>query len=290
MIGGYDRGMDGIRRQLLDDGWALVRGVVGRDDIVAAKERLREILSHVDYYRQHIGIIRQVKDPLLREHPDPLLRFDWINEITFRDQILWERLAAHRRLVDLACAVLDEPTVFTLNGGGLFLKPPRGGAEVPWHQDVSPFVDPPEQGRTTNPLLFDFWLGLDPATEENGCLQLIPGSQHHGRVPHQDRGGILPELDIAAFGYTQRDVVSMPMDPGDVLVWHQDMFHHSNPNRSDRQRIGVASIYMGGSHEQQIRSWASRNLPVKGCDRTRYAVAINGKPRPLDLPLPPAGG
>jgi phytanoyl-CoA hydroxylase len=51
-------------------------------------------------------------------------------------------------------------------------KPPFIGGEIRAHQDASYlYADPIE--------MVGFWIALEDATEENGCLQFIPGS-HKG--------------------------------------------------------------------------------------------------------------
>lgn len=279
------------RRELLHGkGYFVVRGVLDPDDCRAVKDRLRMVCENIDHYRKYIGIIREVPDESLRDHPDALLRFNWINEIGFRDSVLWERCAAHPRLLEVARKVVGE-TVYPLNGGGFFLKPPRSESTVPWHQDSSPFSIPPENGEPRNPLLFDYWLGIDPATHENGCLQLIPGSQTKGRLVPKQLGGILPELVPAEHGYGPDDIVSVPMEAGDMLVWHQDMFHYSDPNRSDRQRIGKASVYMSGDEEHEIRDRLATGQKTPGINAYRPALCIDGELQPLRsdaiIPLPP---
>ena len=64
------------------------------------------------------------------------------------------------------------------------VKPPRIRREKPWHQDAAYF-------RGSDPsLMFGVWIALDPATTENGCMELIPGSHRAGPVPH------IPHPDI----------------------------------------------------------------------------------------------
>ena len=64
------------------------------------------------------------------------------------------------------------------------LKPPQIGGEKPWHQDAAYF-------RGSDPgLMFGVWIALDPATSENGCMEVVPGSHLAGPAPH------IPHEDI----------------------------------------------------------------------------------------------
>ncbi|MDE0229473.1 MAG: phytanoyl-CoA dioxygenase family protein, partial [Spirochaetaceae bacterium] len=257
------------RDELIENGYYVERAVLGAPDIETCKNRLREVARHVDYYRDKIRLIVDVQDESYRDHPDPLRRFDWINEISFRDPVLWRYAAAHPRLIALAMEVLG-PDIYPLNGGGFFMKPPRHGGEVPWHQDASPFDG---AGGIPVPVLFDFWLGLDAARIDNGCMELIPGSHLLGRLEHEDTGKIHAEVDPFRHGFSPRDIVRIETDPGDVIVWHQDMIHRSPPNRSDRPRIGKASVYMSGTDEAAVRRM---NNPKGTMGGNRPPICLDG--------------
>ena len=239
------------REQLERDGYFVVRGILSRENIDVALDRLRRVAAHMpDFYAERLPKWAAVAGA--ETHPDPLYRYDWIDGITFFDAVLWKHIAAHPKLLAVARQVVG-PRVFPTNGGGFFMKPPGSPKSVPWHQDASPFLETPEHGKARNPLLFDFWLGLTEATAEMGCLRVIPGSQHRGRLEHLEHGGLLPELDIAAHGYTEADIHTIETGPGDLIVWHQDMIHGSNSNRSGNSRIAVASIYHGEPEENLLR-------------------------------------
>lgn len=73
-------------------------------------------------------------------------------------------------------------------------------------------------------------------------------------------------------GHNDSDVVSIPTEPGDLIVWHQDMIHGSQPNRSSRSRIAVASIYHGWNEEEKLRQEHR-----KGAIRRRPNLAWDGR-------------
>ena len=57
------------------------------------------------------------------------------------------------------------------------MKPSRVGSAVEWHQDLAYFPH-------TNPDLVNTLIYLDDATEENGCLQVLP-RQHDRFFDHR---------------------------------------------------------------------------------------------------------
>ncbi len=116
------------------------------------------------------------------------------------------------------------------------VKPPKISGEKPWHQDAAYF-----RGSDPN-LMFGVWIALDPATRENGCMEVIPGSHLGGPVPHvpaEDINLCTIRPDLVRL----EDRVAVPMDPGDVLVFHSLTHHYTAANRSDRRRRALQFHY-----------------------------------------------
>lgn len=113
------------------------------------------------------------------------------------------------------------------------LKPPRIGREKPWHQDCAYFNVPID---TT---VVGVWGALDPATVENGCMHVIPGSHREGPHPHfKVRDWQICDTDVRA-----DQGVPVPLEPGGLLFWH-GLTHHGSPmNRSDQSRRGIQLHY-----------------------------------------------
>ena len=261
-------------------GYAVVRGVLSADDVAAVKERLRHLAAHAGRYR-HLGVHFH-PDPAVvpRGDGDPLARFEQIGNAPFLDPTIRARLLAHPALVRLAAALLG-PDLHVINAG-FFVKPAHGGAEVPWHQDAATWGIPPGAWTPADaPPIFDFWLALDPTDRGNGCLELLPGSERRGIVPHTRRGRLLPEADPAACGLDPARAVALPAAPGDLVVYHQDTFHRSDTNRSDRPRLAAAGTLVGARDLARLRAL----LP--GLETlARPPLVRAGRPVALADPLP----
>jgi len=97
---------------------------------------------------------------------------------------------------------------------------------IPWHQDNGVIL--PEADAAT---ILTVWLPLNEATVENGCLQVIPGSQRGGLEAHcpTEQGVAIPERLLEG-----RAAVSLPLQPGSVLLMHQRTIHRSLENRTEQ--------------------------------------------------------
>jgi phytanoyl-CoA hydroxylase len=116
------------------------------------------------------------------------------------------------------------------------VKPPKVSGEKPWHQDAAYF-------RGSDPsLMFGVWIALDPATRENGCMEVMPGSHRRGPAPH------VPAVDINLCTIRPdlvrlEDRLALPMDPGDALVFNSLIHHYTAANRSDQRRRALQFHY-----------------------------------------------
>lgn len=113
------------------------------------------------------------------------------------------------------------------------LKPPTGGAEKPWHQDMAYGAlayDKPVIG---------IWIALDPAELDNGCMHVIPRSHMDGGVPHYVvRDWQLCDTSVAV----QRDV-AVPLKPGGALIFSGLLHHGTPPNFSAKRRRALQFHY-----------------------------------------------
>ncbi len=99
-------------------------------------------------------------------------------------------------------------------------------AQTAWHQDQG--VALPEADETS---IITVWIPITDATEENGCLRLIPGSNRTGLTTHCPNGldGILHIPDKLLGG----EPLTLPMKRGSVLFMHRRTKHSSWSNLTD---------------------------------------------------------
>ena len=92
-------------------------------------------------------------------------------------------------------------------------------------------------------------VALEPATRENGCMQLLAGSHKLGRLEHgrvADQTGADPERVEQALA--RLDSVHCEMAAGDALFFHANTLHCSAANLSDRSRNLLICCYNKASN------------------------------------------
>lgn len=139
-------------------------------------------------------------------------------------------LAYHHKMVGVAVELLG-PDV-TLFQSMLLMKPPRVGTQKVWHQDNAYFRLEPNE-------IFGFWIALDEATIENGCMHLIPGSHKNGIGKH---GGIANDYGLTT-APNRMDTVACSMNTGDALVFHGEIYHYTPANKTDLRRRALQYHY-----------------------------------------------
>lgn len=127
---------------------------------------------------------------------------------------------------------------FSLFKSRFVVKMPRVDTVVAWHQDVGNR----NGGFATNgkpvPTLA-VWMALDVVDLSNGGLQVIPGS--HKRLLGDYNKQIKSEL-VESGALTPDDLqraVPVVLQPGEFIIFHAWLLHHSGPNESDRRRAGL---------------------------------------------------
>ncbi|HWL53544.1 MAG TPA: phytanoyl-CoA dioxygenase family protein [Chthoniobacteraceae bacterium] len=117
-------------------------------------------------------------------------------------------------------------------------KPANKGTFLPWHQDRWTHLDRDPQ--------LTVWTALDPATRENGCVQVIPGSHRHGLINPTHPSGFLSKAQAAAICTPER-IVYVELEPGEVVLLHNYLLHASDINRSGQSRRAFSVCYMDGA-------------------------------------------
>ncbi len=111
--------------------------------------------------------------------------------------------------------------------------PDHAATEVLWHQDGGYTPGEVKMLRMVN-----VWTPLVPARVENGCMEFIPRTQQLGPVPHEKREYYL-EISPAVLAPHLDQVIPIELDPGDVVLFHNLLFHRGLPNHSPKIRWSI---------------------------------------------------
>lgn len=196
--------------------------------------------------------IAELADP---KHPGHHLFYEFhSNESTDPSTILFHALGAWRitpglhdvlwnpRFVMAASQLLGNVPVRFWHDQ-LFCKPPRKGGVVAWHQDYSYWT------RTKPVAHLTCWCGLDDSTNENGCLQYVPGSQNWGLLDKPDLAGNMMGI-MDYLNETQKQQfhpIPVETKAGEAIFHHSLTLHGSGENRSDNpRRAFVINVFADG--------------------------------------------
>jgi len=138
----------------------------------------------------------------------------------------------------------------------LMLKEPREGGAWEWHQDYGYWY---ENG-CLYPYMGSCLIALNQADKGNGCLQVIKGSHHMGRVEHGKFGGqFCADPERVEKALEQLELVHCELEPGSGLFFHGNLLHRSDDNTSERSRWSLICCYN-----------AARNNPFKEHHHPQY--------------------
>lgn len=210
------------------DGVARVRGLLNTAEVAEARLQIEELCArHAELAAT--DCILEADGQSVRN----LFRMEAYDEF-------WKAFSVRQDFIELVQPLLNGEVVVV--GVETFNKPSRVGSGVPYHQDNAYFCQSP-------PDMLTLWIAIDPVTEENGAVYYVKGS-HKQMEPHAPSGVKGNSIGLA----TAPDV---PLDkqfrgtlsPGDAILHHCQVVHHSAANRTDFPRCGLLVVYRG-SHTQ----------------------------------------
>ena len=148
----------------------------------------------------------------------------------------------------------------------MIMKDPLTGGAWTWHQDYGYWY----HNGCLNPWMGSAFIAVDRATRENGCLQVVRGSHHLGRIDHVLTGEQAgADVERVQEVLKRQELVHVEMEPGDVLFFHCNTLHRSDQNKSKNPRWSMICSYN-----------AARNDPYKESQHPRYTPLVEGSGQP----------
>ena len=230
-----------------ETGYTIFRNVLDQDLIAEAS-------GHIDW--------------LLKSNPG--IRPEQLHNDLMTDDPFWVRLVSDDRLLDIAEAFIG-PNI-ALFASHYIAKRPRDGQSVLWHQDGSYWPLEPMDVVT-------LWLAIDRSDRENGCMRVLPGTQHAKLVSEDEMEKVDDGSNVLGTGIRPDELpvdsaVDLILDPGDVSVHHPNLIHGSDGNTSARWRRGLTIRYIPATTRIITDDvWPSafmlRGQPVEGINTYR---------------------
>lgn len=140
-------------------------------------------------------------------------------------------------------------------------KEPREGGAWEWHQDYGYWYN----NGCLFPYMASAMIALDKCTKANGCLQVLKGSHHLGRIDHGLLEGTQVGADLRRVeeAKSQLDLVYCEMEPGDVLFFHCNTLHRSDQNRSEDRRWTLICCYNAARNDPYLDHHHPRYTPLE---------------------------
>ena len=148
------------------------------------------------------------------------------------------KLVLHPVIGRIASTLAQVPAV-RLWHDQLLHKPPQQGKQanaVGWHQDYHYWQC------ADNPNMLTAWVALVDVDEDNGCVEMVPGSHKWGLLPESDffeqdldvLQGKIEEVSGKPF-----ETVPMRLPAGSLSIHHCLTIHGSRPNRTPDPRVSM---------------------------------------------------
>lgn len=164
-------------------------------------------------------------------------RKDGVENVT---QIMWPShhvpelhdMILHRECLGLARQMLGPDAAFDFDM--LIDKAPETHTPTPWHQDAAYWLDLPDKRAAS------FWVALDSATRENGCMWFVPDSHLEPMRPHRPAGpgGGAFECDAS-----EAEAVAVELPPGACTIHHGHTIHYTRGNSTRTRRRALILNY-----------------------------------------------
>jgi ectoine hydroxylase-related dioxygenase (phytanoyl-CoA dioxygenase family) len=249
--------MPSIQEQLHSEGYAIIRGFFSAQDIAALGEETdrmyQEGLKHHATYRHKNLLLEVLDDPKAKRRV--VIQAHWTAWIS----PYLERMRRDPRYLAVLEPLLGSDIKQITHQ--LHWKPP--GAKYTYyryHQDAK-FRN---QAAVRN-LLYgtvNTGLAIDPQTEANGALRVIPRSHLRGYLGLSEDGTLMtgqtPDDDLRRVGIDPSTAVTCEMEPGDLLLWTLYTVHGSAPNVSSYDRRFMINSYVTAADSDR-GEWAFRN-------------------------------
>jgi hypothetical protein len=236
---------DRSKRSFDEEGYVVARGLFDANETVLLREYFMRLREAGSYPGDVVGVDPASDDPLKR-YPRMIHMHRW-------DQVALDWLL-EPRVARWLTALLDGLEPFAVQTM-LYFKPPGARGQAAHQDQFYLRVDPGT--------CIAAWMALDPCDEDNGCLEVLPGSQDWPVLCTIPADTTQSFTDLTIPLPDDHELVPVQMQPGDVLFFNGSLVHGSKPNRSARFRRSLVGHYVEGD-ARECALWYHPALRLDG--------------------------
>jgi Phytanoyl-CoA dioxygenase (PhyH) len=220
--------VDASAETFAHDGFLSLESLTTPDDIELIRSLLDPLFERFD------SLGDRAIDYAGRRAPGEAPRCPEVSQAVILEPRLRQTLA-FSRCREIARHLLGVPVGYTFDH--CIFKAPHGKTPVAWHQDES-------YNQKPLPLwAAHFWIPLQPATVQNGCMWFVPGSNRGRLLPHYEASRrynganrLVNTSTLATANVDQSKAVACPLPVGGATVHHPMTLHYTGANESDGYR------------------------------------------------------
>jgi len=244
-----------------ENGYAIARQLFTAEEVAAYRQHYMDLRAAGSYPGDTAGVDIGSNDPLKR-YPRMIHMHRW-DEVSLNWMI-------DPRLDEWMTALLGRSpyAVQTM----LYFKPPGARGQA-LHQDQ--FYLQVQPGTC-----LAAWLALDDCDEENGCLQVVPGTHDIPVLCTTEADTRESFTDVTVPVPEGMSVAPVVMQAGDVLFFNGQLVHGSYPNTSaDRFRRSLIGHYIVGEAEKVAKFYH----PVLRMDGSQVELGVSERGGPCGV-------
>ncbi len=245
------------RAQYEERGYFVREAVFGEPELSVLRDAVEGVQAAVAAAAaRDEGPIERIDDKRYQRLLGSLVKWEWderspairsMEPFAHLDRRL-DALVDDPRLWQVARDLVGTPSVSLFTDKLNFKRP--GGSPFPWHQDTPYWAF----GCAHTDRLASVQLYLDPATGENGCLWVIPGSHRAGVLASQDDGSVLGRLYTDVERLAGVEPVALEAPAGSAVWFDGAIVHGSRGNKSEESRRAIILTYQPAGHPRWNRA------------------------------------
>jgi phytanoyl-CoA hydroxylase len=217
-----------------ENGFLLIRGFLDKRSCEIIKEiakiHLKYKIEPIETEYEYIGIDKEEYKKSVRR----------LRQVYDRD-IVFKNWMTNKKIYPILEQILkEEPILITAHHNSIMTKLAKTSTHTCWHRDS-------RYWHYDNTNLVSIWLALGKENSQNGVLEFIPKS-HKMKLSEEsfDEKSFFRE-DWEINKKLVETKVSYNLEAGDIVLFHSELLHRANANKSNQDKISFVYTVKGKS-------------------------------------------